>query len=472
MSESLRSTCVLTLLLLLFSVSLLAQAPPSADTYASSTFAKTNFGSSIALVVGPGTTSYIQFNLAGIPAGASISKATLRLYVDAVAAKGSFDVYEMDAPWSENTLTYSTPPPALGASATGGHPVAITGASFNQFVLVDVTALAQGWLNGSIPNHGLAISLTSAAGSFAFDSKESLLTSHSPELEIVLNGPAGAPGLAGPQGPAGIPGPAGPQGPGGIPGPAGPQGIAGVVGPQGPAGIPGPVGLPGPQGPSGFPGPAGPAATIQVGTVTTGSAGSSASVVNAGTASAAVLNFSIPQGAAGSGGGSLPNGMAGFTNFDGMGPGYSPHFTVPAGVTRLFVEMWGAGGSPGYGYAGGAGGYCLTILSVNPGDVLIVANGANRFETDGTDSFIYASDQTTVLATVGAGKAATASGPGSGGTANGCAVGIQGGNGDSGILAADKLTELFPVPNSGRYPYQGWWTSGYFGNLPYTLITW
>jgi hypothetical protein len=59
---------------------LLAQAPPSADTFVSSSTPKVNYGPSIALVVGPGTTSYVRFNLAGIPAGASISKATLRLY--------------------------------------------------------------------------------------------------------------------------------------------------------------------------------------------------------------------------------------------------------------------------------------------------------------------------------------------------------------------------------------------------------
>jgi hypothetical protein len=49
-------------------------------------------------------------------------------------------------------------------------------------------------------------------------------------------------------------------------------------------------------GPSGA---GGPAATIAVGTVTTGAAGSSASVANVGTSSAAVLNFTIPAGATG-----------------------------------------------------------------------------------------------------------------------------------------------------------------------------
>ena len=55
-------------------------------------------------------------------------------------------------------------------------------------------------------------------------------------------------------------------------------------------------------GSAGATGPAGAAATVSVGTVTTGAAGTQASVTNSGTASAAVLNFTIPQGAPGANG--------------------------------------------------------------------------------------------------------------------------------------------------------------------------
>jgi collagen type VII alpha len=48
----------------------------------------------------------------------------------------------------------------------------------------------------------------------------------------------------------------------------------------------------------------GAAATVSVGTVTTLPAGAQATVTNSGTAQTAVLNFGIPQGAAGTGGGS------------------------------------------------------------------------------------------------------------------------------------------------------------------------
>jgi hypothetical protein len=62
-------------LVALTELSSVAQAPPSSDTFVSSATPKINYGPSITLVVGQGTTSYIQFNLSGIPANAAVSKA-------------------------------------------------------------------------------------------------------------------------------------------------------------------------------------------------------------------------------------------------------------------------------------------------------------------------------------------------------------------------------------------------------------
>lgn len=58
----------------------------------------------------------------------------------------------------------------------------------------------------------------------------------------------------------------------------------------------------GDKGDKGDTGTPGSAATISVGTTTTGDAGTSASVTNSGTSSAAVFNFTIPRGAAGQNG--------------------------------------------------------------------------------------------------------------------------------------------------------------------------
>lgn len=65
-----------------------------------------------------------------------------------------------------------------------------------------------------------------------------------------------------------------------------------------------------PRGDTGATGATGAAATISVGTVTTGAAGSSATVTNSGTSGAAVFDFSIPQGDAGSVSG-MADGTAG-----------------------------------------------------------------------------------------------------------------------------------------------------------------
>src|SRR5262245_60547393 len=77
------------------------QVPPSADAWVTSivnngiSYADTNFGSANSMQVAPNTTSYVQFNLSSVPRGTNVSKAMLRLYVDAVTASGSFDVYEV-----------------------------------------------------------------------------------------------------------------------------------------------------------------------------------------------------------------------------------------------------------------------------------------------------------------------------------------------------------------------------------------
>jgi hypothetical protein len=189
------------------------QAPPSADTFAFGATPKTNYGPSPLLAVTNGATSFIQFNLSGLPANATVSKATLRLYVDAITTGGSFDVYEVDTPWAERTLNF-TNAPTPGLSATGSKPVSIGSSSCNQFVVVDITTLVQDWVNGTVANNGIALKLTSASGGFSFDSKESPLTSHEPELEISL----ATAGPAGPQGAAGATGQTGPAGPQGLPG--------------------------------------------------------------------------------------------------------------------------------------------------------------------------------------------------------------------------------------------------------------
>ena len=129
---------------------------------------------------------------------------------------------------------------------------------------------------------------------------------------------AGAVGIQGPQGPTGATGPSGPSGTAATVSvgstTTGAPGSTATVYNSGTSSaavldftIPrGDTGNTGPAGPTGASGPAGAAATIAVGTVTTGAAGSSATVTNTGTSSAAVFDFTIPRGDTGAPGSSGP----------------------------------------------------------------------------------------------------------------------------------------------------------------------
>ena len=63
-------------------------APPTADTFSNSGARNQNYGTQAAVVVQHGSNSYLKFSLSALPAGVTINKATLRLYVDAMADPG------------------------------------------------------------------------------------------------------------------------------------------------------------------------------------------------------------------------------------------------------------------------------------------------------------------------------------------------------------------------------------------------
>lgn len=201
----------------------------------------------------------------------------------------------------------------------------------------------------------------------------------------------------GDKGETGRTGATGPQGPQGE---MGPQGIEGPQGPQGPAGLgltfrgtrPSVDALPatgqqgdwylidghawvwggaswidggdfrGPQGPQGTKGDMGPtgakgeAASIRIGTTTTLPQGSNATVENIGTATAAVLNFGLPQGADGKQGLQGQQGLQGIPGQKGdpgpMGPKGPQGDKGDRGAQgeRGFIGNDGPQGPQGYGF--------------------------------------------------------------------------------------------------------------------------
>jgi len=97
-----------------------AQITPTGDAYTNSVTPTTNYGAKTLLDVDAASQiSYIQFDLASIPAAASVSQATLKLYVNSVTTAGSINVDYVNGSWSEGTIDYSNAPP-LGSTIASG----------------------------------------------------------------------------------------------------------------------------------------------------------------------------------------------------------------------------------------------------------------------------------------------------------------------------------------------------------------
>jgi hypothetical protein len=215
----------------------------------------------------------------------------------------------------------------------------------------------------------------------------------------------------------GPPGPEGPKGEKGDPGDQGVQGDQGPPGLKGDQGEPGAAGQPGVQGP---PGPAGPP---------------------------------------GSGG-----GFTALQEFTTTGT-----FTVPAGVTRILVELWGAGGGgagqgptpggagPSIGGGGGSGAYLRAVLVVTPGDTYDVVIGTGGLGGSGAVAFppgsAGAATQirlgTAVVASAGGGSGAPGDLAGAGGTAP-AHVGALRRNGNPGVPGGGLEAATGPTPSPAR----------------------
>lgn len=184
----------------------------------------------------------------------------------------------------------------------------------------------------------------------------------------------------------------------------------------------------GDTGATGQTGPQGPAATIQVGTVQTGAAGSSATVTNSGTSSAAVFDFSIPQGIQGSTG-PTGNGIASIDKTGTSGlvdtytvtytDGNSDTFTVTNGrdgtgsgdMSKADYDpsdaVYNVGGIPAYVTAqiegldvsdSAVAGEYVTAVSESDGKISVTREAADITPTNGSSKMITSGGAYTALA--------------------------------------------------------------------------
>src|SRR5277367_4661284 len=122
-----------------------------ADAHVNSALPGVNSGAISNLNVGGGYTALLQFDLSTLPAGttaAQVSRATLRLYCNRIDAAGSVSVQPVGGAWGEYSVTFATLPSLGGAAQT------VSVSQAGAYVVVDVTALVQGWLSAPSTNNG------------------------------------------------------------------------------------------------------------------------------------------------------------------------------------------------------------------------------------------------------------------------------------------------------------------------------
>ena len=361
---------ILMVITLLFVSNVYADGILKDDAFTQTSTPNQNFGANANLRVASGVNSHLTFDLSSLPLGTSandVAKATLRLWVNTVTTPGSFDIRRITGVWNESTLT-SNGAPSLGSVEISG--VTITAQDVDTFVTVDLTPLVKDWINGIIPNNGLAIVANAVNTNIRFDSKENGQTSHEPRLEIRLKGPKGlnwkgawnsitnyvADDAVNFNGSSWIAKQSnvnstpvegadwtviaqkGDTGATGAIGAMGPTGAIGPQGPPGPMGAQGPVGPEGPSGPPGFSGP------IQVDTFTA----SGTWTMPAGTNRVFVV-------AVGGGGGGGSSGCAPCGGGGGGGGGYAQKW-ITSGLTSTVEVTVGEGGLGLSGVAGRSGG--------------------------------------------------------------------------------------------------------------------
>ncbi|WP_083940956.1 DNRLRE domain-containing protein [Pseudoduganella violaceinigra] len=159
------------------------------DTYVASGVTGANFGTSAAVLADGSDgsngelVSLLKWSLTGIPSTAAVNSVRVNLQVFNPTA-GTYRLYARNAAWSESTATWAN------ANIAGNQGTEIGSFAPNANGLYTITlnsagvALVQGWLNGTVANHGLTIRSSGTADGIDLRSREYGTVSQRPTLSI------------------------------------------------------------------------------------------------------------------------------------------------------------------------------------------------------------------------------------------------------------------------------------------------
>lgn len=125
--------------------------------------------------------SFIKFDLSSIPAGATVSSATLTLTRSSEGSGTSVSVHQVTSSWSETTPTWGSPPTYNATELTS----ATVGTGETSW---SVTTAVQNWVNAAWANYGFAIKATNENDYYIFfHSSDSSTASARPKLSVTYN---------------------------------------------------------------------------------------------------------------------------------------------------------------------------------------------------------------------------------------------------------------------------------------------
>ena len=157
---------------------------PAADTYVDQIAPTTNFGGGASLFSRSQTgnanrRALVRFNLPAIPAGCSLTGASLKLFSTAATGGRTIDVYRSGGAWTEGTVTWNTAPATAGAATSR---TSATGSLY-----WDATSQVQAMYSGT--NNGFVIrDQTEGAGGAGaqqtYQAREGTPDTQDPELRV------------------------------------------------------------------------------------------------------------------------------------------------------------------------------------------------------------------------------------------------------------------------------------------------
>lgn len=176
------------LIMVIPSRSIAQQATLTDDAQISTVASNQNFGANASVrVSGTNIRGFFKFKLTpNLPPGTTgsrVGKATVRFFVGTVNTPGTIDVFRVNGNWDEATITGGTAP-SLGTLESS---ISVDVLQTNKWLTLDVTQLVKDWLDGVLPNEGIALVANGGVGNVLLNSKENQTTSHETQLDIVLN---------------------------------------------------------------------------------------------------------------------------------------------------------------------------------------------------------------------------------------------------------------------------------------------